>query len=143
MPLAIVWLGIGEQSKYFVVSYGVLLAVWMNTHHGVENIPTVYVRAAQSLGASRFRIFREVVLPAASPHIVSGLRIGSAVAFLSLVAAELTGASSGIGYRLQEARQFLATDRMFVGLVLLGLLGASLDLFFVLLSRKLLHWVKD
>jgi ABC-type nitrate/sulfonate/bicarbonate transport system permease component len=81
-----------------------------------------------------------VVVPAAAPHIFAGLRLGAALAFLSLVAAELTGASAGIGYRLQEARQFILMDRMFVGLIELGLLGAMVDTAFVLLSRWLIHW---
>ncbi len=79
-------------------------------------------------------------MPAAAPHIVVGLRLGAALAFLSLVAAELSGASSGIGFRLQDARQFIQTDRMFVGLIELGILGALLDSVFVLISRRLVHW---
>lgn len=140
VPLAIVWFGIGEPSKYFVISYTVFLAVWLNTHHGTSQVALTYIRASRSLGASRAREFFEVVIPAAAPHIVAGLRMGAALAFLSLVAAELTGASAGIGFRLQEARQFIRTDRMFVGLIELGILGALLDLFFVVLSRKLVHW---
>jgi NitT/TauT family transport system permease protein len=140
VPIAIVWFGIGEASKYFVISYTVFLAVWLNTHHGTSSVAETYIRASRSLGASTFREFFEVVVPAAAPHIVSGLRLGAAVAFLSLVAAELTGASSGIGFRIQEARQFIRTDRMFVGLIELGLLGAALDTLFVMASRRLVHW---
>lgn len=138
--LAIVWFGIGEQSKYFVIAYCVFLAVWLNTHHGVEHIGETYIRASRSLGASKRREFFEVVIPAAAPHIVGALRVGAALAFLSLVAAELTGASSGVGYRLQEARQYMRTDRMFFGLVELGVLGAMLDAFFVAMGRRLIHW---
>ena len=140
VPVAIVWFGIGEASKYFVISYTVFLAVWLNTHHGTEHVALTYIRASRSLGASRTREFFEVVIPAAAPFIVAGLRMGAALAFLSLVAAELTGSSAGIGFRLQEARQFIRTDRMFVGLIELGVLGASLDFFFVMVSRRLVHW---
>jgi ABC-type nitrate/sulfonate/bicarbonate transport system permease component len=140
VPVAIVWFGIGEQSKYFVIAYTVFLAVWLSTHHGMEHIPETYIRASRSLGASRRREFIEVVIPAAAPHIFAGLRFGAALAFLSLVAAELTGASSGIGYRLNEARQYFLVDRMFVGLIELGVLGAVLDTIFVIIGRKLLHW---
>ena len=101
---------------------------------------STYIRAARSLGASKFREFFEVVIPAAAPHIVVGLRLGAALAFLSLVAAELSCASSGIGFRLQDARQFIRTDRMFVGLIELGILGSLLDAMFVLLGRRLVHW---
>ena len=140
VPIAIVWFGIGEGSKYFVISYTVFLAVWLNTHAGASDVAGTYVRAARSLGASKFREFFEVIVPAAAPHIVVGLRLGAALAFLSLVAAELSGASSGIGFRLQDARQFIQTDRMFVGLIELGILGALLDTVFVFISRRLVHW---
>lgn len=139
-PLAIVWFGIGEPSKYFLITYTVFLAVWLNTDHGASHIAPTYIRASRSLGASTWREFWEVVVPAAAPHIVSGLRLGAALAFLSLVAAELTGASSGIGYRIQESRQFFRTDRMFVGLVELGLLGGLLDFCFLQVSRRVVHW---
>ncbi|MET4129763.1 ABC transporter permease [Roseovarius sp. MBR-6] len=140
VPIAIVWFGIGEGSKYFVISYTVFLAVWLNTHAGAAGVAETYIRASRSLGANRFREFFEVVVPAAAPHIVVGLRLGAALAFLSLVAAELSGASSGIGFRLQDARQFIQTDRMFVGLIELGILGALLDSVFVIISRRLVHW---
>ncbi len=140
VPIAIVWFGIGEGSKYFVIAYTVFLAVWLNTHHGAAHVAGTYIRAARSLGASRLREFFEVIVPAAAPHIVVGLRLGSALAFLSLVAAELSGASSGIGFRLQDARQFIRTDRMFVGLIELGILGATLDMIFVAISNRLVHW---
>lgn len=140
VPLAIVWFGVGEGSKWFVIAYTVFLAVWLNTHHGASGVAGTYIRASRSLGAGTRREFFEVVLPAASPHIVAGLRMGAALAFLSLVAAELSGASSGIGYRIQEARQFFRTDRLFVGLIELGLLGALLDALFVAASRRVIHW---
>jgi ABC-type nitrate/sulfonate/bicarbonate transport system permease component len=140
VPIAIVWFGIGEQSKYFVVAYTVFLAVWLNTHHGMTMVAETYVKAARSLGASRRREFVEVIIPAAAPHIMAGIRIAAAVAFLSLVAAELTGASAGIGYRLQESRQFIRVDRMFVSLIELGVLGALLDAVFVAIGSRLIHW---
>lgn len=140
VPIAIVWFGIGEGSKYFVISYTVFLAVWLNTHHGTIHVAETYIRAARSLGAGRFREFFEVIIPAAAPHIFVGIRLGAALAFLSLVAAELSGSSAGIGFRLQDARQYIRTDRMFVGLIELGILGALLDQFFVFVGNKIVHW---
>ena len=140
VPIAIVWFGIGEESKYFVIAYTVFLAVWLATHHGMEHVPETYIRASRSLGAPLWREFFEVVVPAAAPHIFAGLRFGAALAFLSLVAAELTGSSAGIGYRLEEARQYFQVDRMFVGLIQLGLLGAMLDAFFVYVGKRVVHW---
>lgn len=140
VPVAIVWFGIGDGSKYFVIAYTVFLAVWLSTHHGMEHVSTIYIRASRSLGASRLREFATVVIPASAPYIFAGLRFGASLAFLSLVAAELTGASAGIGYRLQEAREYILMDRMFVELIELGILGALVDSLFVLLSRRLVHW---
>lgn len=142
VPVAIVWFGIGEESKYMVIAYAVGLTVWLNTHAGAEGVPETYLRAAQSLGVSRFRRFFQVVLPAASPFILTGLRLGASVAFISLIAAELTGASSGIGFQLQESRQYLATDAMFVSLITLGVLGAAVDLMLSATGRYLLRWEK-
>jgi ABC-type nitrate/sulfonate/bicarbonate transport system permease component len=140
VPIAIVWFGIGEGSKYFVISYTVFLSVWLATDHGASQVATTYIRASRSLGAGTWREFFEVVVPAAAPHIVAGLRLGAALAFLSLVAAELSGASAGIGYRIQEARNFIRTDRMFVGLIELGILGALLDYVFQKIAKRLVHW---
>ena len=140
VPVAIVWFGIGEGSKYFVVSYTVFLAVWFNTHHGMQYVPETYLRAAQSLGSSKLREFLTVVIPAAAPHIFAGIRLGVALAFLSLIAAELSGASSGLGFRLQEARQYIRTDRMFSLLIILGILGAWVDYLVHRLGQKLVHW---
>jgi NitT/TauT family transport system permease protein len=143
VPVAIVWFGIGEGSKYFVISYTVLLTVWFNTHHGMEYIPEIYLRASRSLGASKVREFFEVIIPAAAPHIFAGIRLGVALAFLSLVAAELSGASSGVGYRLQEARQYIRTDRMFALLIELGVLGAVVDTLVHRIGRRLVHWEQN
>lgn len=140
VPVAIVWFGIGEGSKYFVVSYTVFLTVWFNTHHGMQYVPDTYLRAARSLGATKLREFVTVIIPAAAPHIFAGIRLGVALAFLSLIAAELSGASSGLGFRLQEARQYIRTDRMFSLLIILGILGASFDYVVHRIGQKLVHW---
>ena len=140
VPLAIVWFGIGEGSKYFVISYTVFLTVWFNTHHGMQYVPDIYLRASRSLGVSRAREFLTVIIPAAAPYILAGIRLGVALAFLSLVAAELSGASSGIGYRLQEARQYIRTDRMFSLLIILGILGAVADVIVQRIGQRLVHW---
>lgn len=140
VPLAIVWFGIGEGSKYFVISYTVFLTVWFNTHHGMQYVPDIYLRASRSLGVSRVREFLTVIIPAAAPYILAGIRLGVALAFLSLVAAELSGASSGIGYRLQEARQYIRTDRMFSLLIILGILGSVADVIVQRIGQRLVHW---
>lgn len=140
VPVATVWFGIGERAKYFVIAYSVFLAVWLNVHAGASSVSETHLRVARSLGVSRTRTFREVVVPAAAPDIVNGLRYGSAVAFIVLIAAELAGARAGMGYRIQISAEFLQTDRIFFGLVQLGVLGAILDALFVFTSRRVIHW---
>jgi NitT/TauT family transport system permease protein len=140
VPIAIVWFGIGESSKYFMISYSVFLSVWFNTHQGVEFVPSIYLKVSDCLGVSKTREFFTVIIPAAAPYICTGLRLGLSLSLLSLVAAELTGASSGIGYRLQDARQYIRTDWMFAQLVELGVLGASVDAVFYRISKRIVHW---
>ncbi len=108
----------------------------------MEYIPEVYVRASRSLGASRLREFFLVIIPAAAPHILAGIRLGVALAFLSLVAAELSGASSGLGYRLQEARQYIRTDRMFRIADYPGCTGCPHRLRCHWIGSRLVHWNK-
>lgn len=140
VPLSTAWFGIGERSKIFIIAYAVLLAVWLYVHDGVERMPTIYLRVARNLGLSWRRIFVEILLPAAGPAIVAALRYGSSVAFLALVAAELGGTQSGIAYRLQIDAQFLQTNRIFAGLVELGLLGVTADVLISRIGRRIVHW---
>jgi NitT/TauT family transport system permease protein len=140
VPVAIVWFGIGENSKYFMISYTVFLCVWFNTHQGIEFVPSIYVKVSKCLGVSKMREFFTVIIPAAAPHICIGLRLGVSLSLLSLVAAELTGASLGIGYRLQDARQYIRTDWMFAQLIELGVLGATVDAVFHRIIKRIVHW---
>lgn len=140
IPFAILWFGVGEAPKLFIISLGVFLPVWLSTHVGVMATRPQYVEAAQSLGASRHELFFRVVLPAALPSIVTGLRQGLAIAFILVVAAELTGASAGLGNLISQSHLIFRTDRMLVGLALLGVLGALVDFGFSRLARWLVHW---
>ncbi|WP_078912267.1 ABC transporter permease [Streptomyces sp. NRRL S-646] len=140
VPLITAWFGIGEQAKHLVIAYAVFLAVWLYVHDGVARVPADYLRAARTLGVPAWRRLTEVLLPAAAPSVVAALRYGAGLAFLALVAAELGGAQSGIAYRLQVDGQFLRTDRMFVGLIELGLLGLAADALISFAGRRLVHW---
>ena len=140
VPVAVVWFGIGENSKYFVIAYSVFLSVWLNVHAGAASVSETHMRVARSLGAGRWRRFWEVVVPAAAPDIISGLRYGAAVAFIVLVAAELSGAQRGLGHRISISAEYLQTDRIFALLITLGVLGAMLDTFFRVISKRLVHW---
>lgn len=140
VPLATAWFGIGETAKRLLIAYAVLLAVWLYVHDGVSRVPVTHLRAARTLGAPLHRRFTEVLLPAAAPALLAALRYGASVALLALVAAELGGADSGLAYRLQVDGQFLRVDRMFAGLLVLGLLGVAVDLVLAAAGRRFAHW---
>ncbi|WP_327130560.1 ABC transporter permease subunit [Streptomyces sp. NBC_01343] len=140
VPLATAWFGIGETAKRLLIAYAVLLSVWLYVHDGVSRVPVSHLRAARTLGAPLHRRFTEVLLPAAAPALLAALRYGASVALLALVAAELGGADSGLAYRLQVDGQFLRVDRMFAGLLVLGLLGVAVDLVLAGIGRRFVHW---
>lgn len=135
VPVMIIWFGIGENSKVLLVGYTAFITVFFNTLAGVANVSVTRERAAQTLGASPFNVFRLVVFPSALPDILTGMRVGLGLSFMSVVAAELIAAESGIGFLIMQSRFSLLTDRMFVGLVSLGVLGLISDWIFRRLIR--------
>lgn len=138
IPLAIIWLGIGEQSKYFVVFWGCVLVIFINTYDGITRVPQTRIWAAQCLGSSPAQITRGVVLPSAVPQVWTGARAALGLAFMSVVAAEMIGAKSGIGYLIMQARVLVQTDQMFVGLLTLAVVGLIVDLMFNAVGRRLI-----
>lgn len=127
VPLSIIWFGIGDMSRYFIIFYGVVIIMIINTAAGVASTPNIRMNAARCLGARRWQIFRRVVIPSAVPYILTGMRVALGFAFMGIVAAEMIAAQSGIGYLIMQSRMLLRTDIMFVGLVTLGILGALID----------------
>ena len=142
VPLAIVWFGIGEASKIFLVMWGVVFPVWINTHQGVIQVDKHYIWAIKSLGANKLQTLKEVILPDAFPFIATGLRVGIALAFITLVAAELAGAFYGIGYRISASHLIFRVDKMVLGITILGILGLFADKLYVLLIRNYFQWVE-
>ena len=140
VPLAIIWFGLGEQSKLFLIIFGVFFPVWINTLMGVKNVRPVYVRAARSLGISKAQLLRRVMFPAALPYIISGVRISVSMSYIMLAAAEMAGARSGLGQLIQESYLVFRTDRMLVGIVMLGVLGLISDRLFMAVIRELFPW---
>lgn len=140
VPFAILWFGVGEVPKIFIITLGAVLPIWLNTHIGASSTPVRYLESAASLGVRGLAVFGRVVLPAALPFIVAGVRQGLALSILMLAAAEQTGAASGIGYLITQSHSVFRTDRMLVGLITLGLLGAVVDALFTRLSRRVVHW---
>jgi NitT/TauT family transport system permease protein len=126
-PLFIIWFGIGEPSKVLLVSYTTTVTLFFSTMSGVASTPTIRERAAKSLGASKLAFALQVIVPSSVPFILTGLRIAISQAYMAVVAAELIGASSGLGYLIMSSRMNLLTQRMFVGLVALAVLGLLTD----------------
>lgn len=137
VPLFVMWMGIGEASKYAVIAYLVWVVVAIGTAVGAREVPRIRLRAGATLGLSRFDVFRRVVVPSTLPYIVSGLRSALGFAFVALVSAELIAANSGIGQIIMDSRFSLQTARMIVGLLVLGTLGALTQHLFDLLTSRL------
>jgi ABC-type nitrate/sulfonate/bicarbonate transport system permease component len=140
IPLAILWFGIGELSKVFIIAYGAFFPVLVNTIAGFREVDPVLIRAVRTLGASRWDIFRDVILRSAVPFIVVGARLGMGLAFIVLVAAELIASSEGLGFLINDARYNFRTDRMFLGMILIGALGFLLNKVLIEIERRLLRW---
>lgn len=142
IPLVIIWLGIDNGAKIFTIAYGAFFPIWVNTHSGVEQMPSIYLWSAQLFSVSRFKLFWNVILPATLPFIFVGIRTGVAIGYAMVFVSELAGASSGIGYRIVSTQSVYRIDQMMATLFTLGLLGALTDLLIVFLSKKLTPWIK-
>jgi ABC-type nitrate/sulfonate/bicarbonate transport system permease component len=140
IPLSILWFGIGDTQNQFIIFLGMFFPILLNTIAGVRNIEPNLVRAARCLGAPEWRIVVRVVLHAALPQIVTGVRVGLGVGWMALVAAELVGANSGLGFLINDARTVLRTDFILVGMITIGLVGLAIDRAIRLLSKRALPW---
>ena len=140
VPISVRWFGIGEIAKLALVCWGAFFPIWVSTFIGVRDVHPVYLRSAACLGGSRLQTLFLVVLPAALPMILAGLRQSIAISLIVLVAAELSGATAGVAYMMSMGHQLFRVDIMFIGLLLLGLLGFLADRSFVYLARKLFPW---
>jgi ABC-type nitrate/sulfonate/bicarbonate transport system permease component len=140
IPLSILWFGIGDVQNQFIIFLGIFFPVLLNTIMAVRNIEPNLVRAARCLGASEIRILRRIVLPAALPQIVTGIRVGLGVGWMALVAAELVGANSGLGFLINDARTLLRTDIVVVGMITIGVVGLLIDRTIRVSGRRLMPW---
>lgn len=140
LPLMVIWFGIGETSKILLIYLAIFAPVTLSTLAGVKNAQQVRIRAAQALGASRWQLLRFVILPGALPEILTGLRIGLGVGWSTLVAAELIAATRGLGFMVQSAGEFLATDVVLAGIAVIALIAFSVELGLRALQRHLTPW---
>jgi taurine transport system permease protein len=140
LMLLIIWFGIGETSKIVLLFLAALPVSAVAAREGVRNVPVQRIHAARSLGASEWQIFRHVVLPSALPDIFTGARIAIGVVYGTLIAAEIIAGSSGLGWMIVDAGRFLRSDYVFVGILLIGLMGVALNWALVALETRLVHW---
>ncbi|MBL8700875.1 MAG: ABC transporter permease [Alphaproteobacteria bacterium] len=143
IPLAILMFGIGTGVPIFLIFYASTFPVFVNTLAGIRHVDRRLVQAAEMLGASRRMIVTHVVVPAALPLILSGARLSLGVAWASMVAAELTGADAGLGWRIFWYQEFFAMDRVMAVILTIGVLGYLLDLALRFLQRRLTRWSPD
>lgn len=137
IPLAILWFGIGETGKLFIIFIATFFPTLLNTVSGVKGVDPVLIRASQALGCdSESAIFRKIVLPAALPSIVVGLRISFGTGWAAIIAAELVAAQKGLGYLIADGMEILRSDLVLVGMVAIGVLGVAFDAGFRYLHHR-------
>ena len=140
IPLSILWFGLGNPPAIFLIVIGAFFPVLMNTISGVRQVDAIYLRAARNLGASQLTIFRRVMLPAATPYILSGMRIAIGTAFIVVIVSEMIAVDNGLGYRILEAREYFWTDKIIAGMLTIGIIGLLLDLVMSRINNHLLRW---
>ncbi|MES2206370.1 MAG: ABC transporter permease [Pseudomonadota bacterium] len=140
IPLAILWFGLGNPPAFFLISMGAFFPVLMNTIAGVKNVDSIYLRVARNLGAGKFTTFTRIIVPAAMPYILTGMRIGMGTAFIVVIVAEMIAVNNGLGYRILEAREYMWSDKIIAGMFTIGLFGLGIDGIMNLLNNHLLRW---
>lgn len=140
IPLVILWFGIEESAKVFLVSVGVLFPVYLNTYHGIKNIDPGLIEMGRVYGLDRWRLFAQIILPGALPSILVGVRYALGIMWLTLIVAETISAQAGIGYMAMNAREFLRTDVVVLSILLYAGLGKLADATARALERRWLRW---
>lgn len=140
VPLVIVWFGIGEGAKFFLIFIATVLSIVVGAAAAVAHVSQARLRAAQTLGASRRQLFSHVVLPHALPELFTTVRLAIGIGWTSLIAAEMVAANSGLGWMVINAGSYLRTDVVMLGILLLGLIGYGFDLLLVRLQRRYAPW---
>jgi NitT/TauT family transport system permease protein len=140
IPLAILWFGLGNAPAVFLIALGAFFPVLVNTIAGVRQVDGIYIRAARNLGVNRRTMFVRVMLPAAVPYILSGVRIGIGTAFIVVIVSEMIAVNNGLGFRILEAREYFWSDKIIAGMISIGLLGLAIDIGMNKLNNHLLRW---
>lgn len=142
IPIAIIIFGLGNISAYFIVFIGAFFPIFTNTYFGVVSFPRIYKNVSSSFEIRKVDFFSKILFPYCLPYIFTGLKIGMGMAWMSVIAAELIGAQSGLGYFIQINRLLLQTDNILIGMMLIGLIGYSLQKTIEYLERSSIKWRK-
>ena len=140
IPLAILWFGLGNAPAFFLIALGAFFPVLVNTIAGVRQVDGIYIRAARNLGVNQRTMFIRVMLPAAVPYILSGVRIGIGTAFIVVIVSEMIAVNNGLGFRILEAREYFWSDKIIAGMISIGMLGLAIDMGMNSLNNYLLRW---
>lgn len=140
IPLVILWFGIDEGAKVFLVAIGVFFPIYMNTFHGIRTVDKGLIEMARVYGLSEAALFRRVILPGALPSVLVGLRYALGIMWLTLIVAETIASSEGIGYMTMNAREFLQTDVVLLGIIIYAILGKVADSLTRALEQRALAW---
>lgn len=140
IPLVILWFGIDEAAKLFLIAVSVFFPIYLNTFHGIRSVDPGLIEMGRTYGLSRWQLYRQIVLPGALSSILVGLRFSLGLMWVILIVAETISAQAGIGYLTMNAREFLQTDIVLVGILLYALLGKLADWFAKALERWWLRW---
>jgi ABC-type nitrate/sulfonate/bicarbonate transport system permease component len=143
VPLMIIWFGIGNGSKIIIVFKACFFPILLNTISGIKGVNIKLIEAARSLGAGEFQIWSKVILPAALPVIFTGMRISTAISMMAIVGVEMLAADSGLGFMIIDAQHVFDTQRMFVGILTLSILGFSLDVLARAVQKRFVGWHQD
>lgn len=141
IPLVMIWIGIGEGAKIAVIFLGTFFQIVLMVADDVRRVPTPQIEAGMTMGASRWEMLRLIILPSAMPAIADTLRVTLGWAWTYLVVAELVASSSGLGFQIMRAQRFLQTDKIFMGILIIGLLGIAFDQIARFAHRRLYPWV--
>lgn len=143
IPIAILFLGLGDEMKVFMIAFACFFPILLNTYSGVRSVDTIQIDTARTLGLTAGAILRKVVIPAASPSIFTGMRISLAIALIMIVISEMVASIDGIGFFILNAQRSFRVLEMYAGVITLGLIGYLLNWLFLKFERRVLHWSFD
>lgn len=143
IPIAILWFGIGDKPAFFIVTLGSFFPIFVNLFEGVRQVEPKFLTIAKSFDAPRSQVLRDIYFPLSLPYLISGMRIGLGVAWMSVITAELVGAQNGLGYMMQLNRVLLQTQNVMAGMLIVGVLGFGLNRLMIWVEKLALPWQQD